>query len=72
MKNFTSFSSIIVNFTRLIKQQNEKNFQGPISRVKFPVESKSGLRIEVQNKRFFFQVFDRCVKNAVHTAIIFS
>ena len=30
--------------------ENEKNFQEPISRVKFPVESQSELRIGIQIK----------------------
>ena len=44
MKNFTSFSFCAFD------QQNYKNFQDPISRVKFPVEFKSELRIRVKNK----------------------
>ena len=46
--NFDKF--IIYSQKFSIKQQNEKTFQDTIFRVKFPVESKSELRIGVQNK----------------------
>ena len=46
------FYVIFIDYCKfyVFKQQTEKKFQDPISCVKFPVESKSKLRIEVKMK----------------------